>query len=89
MCPSSLAKSFCIYSLSLSFFEIEKEREREREREFVVLICTMIALVAPKLLRENERMRERREIKERCERLKEKKKAQVIYLFKIKAFMED
>jgi hypothetical protein len=55
----------------------------------VVLICTMIALVAPKLLRENERMRERREIKERCERLKEKKKAQVIYLFKIKAFMED
>jgi hypothetical protein len=83
MCPSSLAKSFCIYSLSLSFFE------REREREFVVLICTMIALVAPKLLRENEGMRERREIKERCERLKEKKKAQVIYLFKIKAFMED
>jgi hypothetical protein len=77
------------FTLSLFLSLRLREREREREREFVVLICTMIALVAPKLLRENERMRERREIKERCERLKEKKKAQVIYLFKIKAFMED
>jgi hypothetical protein len=49
-----------------------------REREsFVVLMCTMIALVAPKLLREREREGER------CEKLGgRKKKAQVICLTK-------